>query len=175
MKKFLILPMVFSLLLLSCASGSKANRGSEPLQTVAYIDIPRFMGRWYVIANIPTSIEKGAHNAIELYTWNGEKDRVDIDFRFNKDSFDGKLKVYPQKAWIHDARTNAEWRVQPVWPLRFAYLVLDVGEDYEYTVIGVPNRKYIWIMAREPEMDEELYAALVGRAVDRWGTTRLQY
>ena len=100
MKKFPFWPMVFSLLLLSCVSGSKANRGSEPLRTVEHIDITRFMGRWYVIANIPTFIEKGAHNAIELYTWNGEKDRIDIDFRFNKGSFDGKLKVYPQKAWI---------------------------------------------------------------------------
>jgi apolipoprotein D and lipocalin family protein len=157
------------LALVSCASGSRAVRESGPLGTVERIDIPRYMGRWYVIANIPTFIEKGAHNAVELYAWNAEKDRIDIDFRFNKGSFDGKLKIYPQKAWIHDTRTNAEWRIQPVWPLKFAYLVLDLGEDYEYTVIGVPNRKYIWIMAREPEMDGALYSALVEKARTQWG------
>jgi apolipoprotein D and lipocalin family protein len=127
------------------------------------------MGRWYVIANIPTFIEKGAHNAIEVYTWNEKKNRVDIDFRFNKDSFDGKLKVYSQKAWIHNTETNAEWRIQPIWPLRFTYLVLDLGKEYDYTVIGVPNRKYIWIMAREPEMDESLYASLIEKARTLWG------
>ena len=39
----------------------------EPLKTVDHVDIGRFMGDWYVIANIPTYIEKGAHNAIESY------------------------------------------------------------------------------------------------------------
>ena len=38
-----------------------------PLKTVAHVDLPRFMGDWYVIANIPTFIEKGAHNAMESY------------------------------------------------------------------------------------------------------------
>jgi len=150
-------------------SNAKENLKPGPLETVDYVDIARFMGTWYVIASIPISFEKDGYNAIESYTWNAEKDRIDIDYRFNKGSFDGKLKKLPQKAWIHDERTNAEWRIQLLWPLKFAHLVIDLGEEYEFTVIGVPNRKNIWIMAREPWMDEDLYASILEKARTRWG------
>ena len=52
--------MVFTLI--GCQSATL-----PPLKTVANVDLPRFMGDWYVIANIPTFIEKGAHNAVESY------------------------------------------------------------------------------------------------------------
>jgi len=119
------------------------------------------MGKWYVIANIPTFIEKGAHNAIETYTWNEKENRIDVSFKFNQDSFDGKEKSYPQKAFIYDTKTNAEWRIQPFWPLKFSYLVIDLAQDYSYTVIAVPNRNYVWIMARTPTMPEATYQSIL--------------
>lgn len=135
----------------SCTS----KKGIPPLKTVDKVDVNRFMGRWYVIANIPTFIEKNAHNAIETYTFNQAKSRIDVDFRFYKNSFNGELKSYPQKAFIHNYKTNAEWRIQPIWPLKFAYLIIDLAPDYSYTVVAVPDRDYLWIMARGPQMKEE--------------------
>lgn len=132
------------------------------MKKVNSVDTQKFMGKWYVIANIPTFIEKGAHNAVEIYTWNEKEKRIDVDFKFNKDSFKGDVKEYPQKAWVHDKSGN-EWRVQPIWPLKFAYLIIDLAPDYSYTVIGVPNRKHVWIMARSPVLDEELYQEIVAR------------
>ena len=117
-----------TLLLLLMSSCSTSHR--SPVKTVDYVDINRFMGKWYVIANIPTFIEKGAYNAIETYTWNDEEDRIDVDFKFNLDSFDGKEKSYPQKAFIYNKKTYAEWRIQPFWPLKFAYLITDLASDY---------------------------------------------
>lgn len=152
MKK--LLTIVFAGLLHSCSS-------TEELKTVQKVDIPKFMGTWYVIANIPTFIEKGAHNAIEKYSWNEKEDRIDVDFTFNKDGFDGEKKSYPQKGFIYNKMTNAEWRIQPFWPLKFTYLVMDLAPDYSWTVIGVPNRSYVWIMARNSKMDENLYSELV--------------
>jgi hypothetical protein len=49
-----------ALLLAGCQSAT-------PMETVPHVDLPRFMGPWYVIANIPTFVEKGAHNAVETY------------------------------------------------------------------------------------------------------------
>ncbi len=136
---------------------------SEPLSTVSYVDISKFMGDWYVIANIPTFVEKGANNAIESYSWNSLEDRIDVDFHYNADSPNGPLKKYPQKAWIYDKQTNAEWRVQPWWPLKFSYLVIDLAPDYSYTVIGVPSRNYVWIMARTPKMDAQVYERIISK------------
>ncbi len=151
------------------------NKSLPPQTTVAHVDIPRFMGKWYVIANIPTFLEKGAHNAVETYTWNANKSRIDIDFRFSKDSFTGKERIIAQKAWIYDERSNAEWRVQPIWPLKLAYLVVDLSIDYSDTIVGVPNRNYVWIMAREPQISERRYKELVSKVeVLGYDITKLQ-
>lgn len=134
--------------------GCSSKKEIPQLKTVDYVDLNRFMGRWYVIANIPTFIEKEAHNSIETYSYNQEDSRIDVDFRFNKDSFTGKLKKFPQKGFVHNHKTNAEWRVTPIWPLKFSYLIIQLASDYSHTVVAVPDRDYLWIMAREPQMEE---------------------
>jgi apolipoprotein D and lipocalin family protein len=155
MKKLTVL---MSFLLFSCSATP-----SRPVKAVDFVDISRFMGKWYVIANIPTFIEKGAHNAVETYTWNSKEDRIDVKFEFKKDSFEGDKKIYYQKAFIHNKTTNSEWRIQMFWPLKFPYLVMDLAEDYSYTVIGVPNRSYIWIMAKTPNLPDETYQTILKR------------
>jgi apolipoprotein D and lipocalin family protein len=132
---------------------------APPPKKVKSVDIPRFMGSWYVIANIPTFIEKGATNGIETYTWNDKEDRIDVLFTQMKD---GEKKKYPQKAFVHDKSGN-EWRIQFFWPLKFDYLVIDLAEDYSYTVIGVPSRKYVWIMASEKTMSSQISAEILNR------------
>ncbi len=128
----------------------------EPLQTVNYVDLDCFAGDWYVIAIIPNFIEKDAVNGIESYTLL-EDNRVKIDYIFRIKDPNGKQKHLKPKAWIYDTQTNAEWRVQFLWPLKVPYLIIDLAEDYSYTVIGEPSRKFVWIMAREPSIEDEIY------------------
>ncbi|MBF88786.1 MAG: hypothetical protein CMG75_03835 [Candidatus Marinimicrobia bacterium] len=129
------------------------------LQPVEYVDLDKFMGDWYVIANIPTWIEKGAHNALEQYFWN-DKGYIDVIFSFNQDSFSGTPKKLTQKAYIYNKKTNAEWRIQPFWPLKLPYLVIDLDEEYSYTVIGYPSRKFLWIMSRSKSLNEEILSKI---------------
>lgn len=161
--KTLVLFLLF--FLVSCAS-------EKPLKKVPTVDTQKFMGKWYVIASMPTFIEKGAHNAVETYTWDEKKKRIDVHFTFNKDSFSGEKKVYTQKAWVHDPSGN-EWEIQFFWPFKFPYLILDLASDYSYTVVGVPNRKYVWIMARSPMMPETTYAEIINRLKDQDYDTKL--
>lgn len=128
---------------------------------VDHVDLQRFMGDWYVIANIPTPFEKGAVNAVENYTWNPEKEIVEVTFTYRKDRPEGKAKKMTQKGFIYNEESKAEWRVQPIWPLKLGYLIIDLADDYSYTVIGVPNRKYLWIMAREPSLTDSLYQSIL--------------
>jgi apolipoprotein D and lipocalin family protein len=134
------------------------------LKTVEQVDLPRFMGPWYIIGSIPTIFEKDAVNAIETYSWNDRKNRIDVDFRYRKKTPAGKEEVIPQKAFIHNKTTNAEWRIQFFWPLKFSYLILDIAPDYSDTIIGVPGRGNLWIMAREPKLSDERYAQLIEKA-----------
>jgi len=130
--------------------------GGEPMETVPYVDLERFMGDWYVVANIPTSIEKGAHNAVESYALNSDG-TVATTFRFNKDGFDGPRKTYRPKGFILDKKTNARWGMQFVWPIKADYRILYLDEDYQLTVVGRSKRDYVWVMSRNPKIsDEEL-------------------
>lgn len=155
--------LCLSAILLTTTGCSGVNKNLPDQKLNRHVDIPKFMGRWYVIASIPTMFETGAVNAVETYTWNEKEDRIDVDFRFRKDSPEGKEKVIPQKAFIHDKTTNAEWRIQLFWPLKFAYLIIDLAEDYSDTTIGVPSRGHVWIMARKPTMSPERYEAILER------------
>ena len=136
--------------------------------TVDYIDIDRFMGKWFVIAGRVTFLEKGAHNPIEEYTFNADKDRIEIDFSFNKNSLSGPKKSIPQKAWIHNKKTNAHWKVSPFWPLKLDYLVILNDKDYEWTVIGVPSQRYLWLMARSKNIKQEKISEILNE-VERNG------
>ncbi len=121
------------------------------------VEIERFMGDWFVIASIPTPFETGVYNGLERYKWNAKDQRIEISFLYNHKSFDGKVKEITQKGWVQNTGGGAYWKVQPFWPLKFGYLVLSVAEDYSWTVIGVPDKSYAWIMARGHEMDEISY------------------
>jgi apolipoprotein D and lipocalin family protein len=141
----------------SCSHKKKFNK------TVEKVDIERFMGKWYVNAGRLTFMEEGAHNAIEIYTWNEKEDRIDIDFRLRKDSFEGEEKLIPQKAWIQNKKTNAHWKVSPFWPIKFNYYVIDLADDYSWTVIGVPGQEWVWIMSRDWTMEDEQLSSIITR------------
>ena len=136
-----------------------ATRGPE-MQTVDYVDIDRFMGSWYVIANIPTFLEKGAHNAVETYTLNDDG-TIATTFTFRDDGFDGKLKEYNPKGFIKDETSNALWGMRFIWPIKADYRIVYLDEDYSTTIIGRQARDFVWLMARTPEISDEDYAELI--------------
>ncbi len=151
--------LLVSLLIIGCNNNLDRNELSK-MKTVDFVDIERFMGDWYVIANIPTFIEKGATNAIESYRLGG-KGVIETTFTFYQDSPDGEKKVYRPKGFIYNTKTNAEWRMQFIWPFKMPFLIIDLDDDYQYTVIGYPSRKYVWIMAREPKLSDEVYESIL--------------
>ena len=130
------------------------------MQTVDYVDLERFMGDWYVIANIPTFLEKGAHNAVETYAMNDDG-TIATTFTFRKDGFDGKLKEYNPKGFITDTETNALWGMRFIWPIKADYRVVYLDEDYTQTVIGRQKRDFVWIMARTPTIPDEDYEKIL--------------
>jgi len=146
---------IFISLIINCSSSPEFKN------TVKNVDINKFMGKWYVIASRPTSFEEGAYNAIEIYTYDPKREEINIDFTYNKDSINGPQKSIPQKGYIIDKINNSYWKVSPLWPLKFDYLIISLEKDYNWTVIGVPDQKYIWIMARAPSIKEEEYQQIL--------------
>lgn len=124
------------------------------------VDLPKFMGDWYVIAHIPTFIETKAYNAVESYKLDPDG-TIATTFTFNQGSFDGPLKTYHPRGFVHNHDTKAEWRMQFIWPFKAAFLITYLADDGQTTIIGVPDRKYVWIMARTKTLSEKRYAEML--------------
>jgi apolipoprotein D and lipocalin family protein len=133
------------------------------MPTVAAVDLQRFMGPWYVIANIPTFIEKGAHNAVESYRLDADG-TIDTTFTFNAGAFDGPKKTYRPRGFVLDHRSNARWGMQFIWPIKADYRIAYLDEAYSQTIIARQARDNVWIMARTPAISEADYQRLLGVA-----------
>lgn len=147
-------------------SGCAMMSGGSPLETVDEVDLERYMGRWYVIANIPYIAERGNVAGQAIYRMRDDG-RMDDIYRYRDGDFEAPVEEMTGVAWVVDETTNAQWKVQFYWPIRFGYYIIGLDEDYEWTVVGHPSREYAWIMAREPELSEERYRALLALLEDR--------
>ena len=149
--------ITFLSILLLVLSGCQTMK---PIHTVDKVDLNRFMGDWYVIASIPTFIEKDAFNAIESYRLEDDG-TVATTFKFNKGSFDGPLKKYHARGYVRDKGSNAVWGMQFIWPFKAEYRIIFLSEDYSQTVIGRTKRDYVWIMAREKTIPADEYEEIL--------------
>lgn len=133
-------------LLGACQSVSRPPLALEPK-----VDLARFMGDWYVIANIPTYFERDAHNAVESYRL-APDGSIDVVFSYRAGSFVGEPKQMKMRAYVQDGRGGAVWGMQFLWPFQADYRIAHVAPDYSVTVIGREKRDYLWIMARTPQI-----------------------
>jgi apolipoprotein D and lipocalin family protein len=146
------IPPALALAVTACAAPA-------PMPTVAQVDLERFMGDWYVIANIPTRIERGAHNAVESYRLEDDG-TIATTFTFRDGAFDGEVKRYEPRGFVRNTETNAEWGMQFIWPFKADYRIVFLDSDYSVTIIGRNKRDYVWLMAREPRIPEARYEEL---------------
>lgn len=148
---------IFSLLLLG---GCQFGANLPPIRTAESVDLQRFSGEWYVIANIPTFIETDAYNAVESYAAPVDG-VVATTFTFNEGGFDGKQKTYKPTAFVRDNTGNAVWGMQFLWPIKAEYRVAYIDSDYEFTIIGRSKRDYVWLMARQSSIADADYHRLI--------------
>jgi apolipoprotein D and lipocalin family protein len=152
-------------LLMACAVlvsvGACAN-DLPPIKPVAHVDLPRYMGNWYVIASIPTRFEKSAYNALEVYTLKPNGD-VATSFHFRDGSFDGERKDIHSTGIVKHGSGNAVWGVQVFWPLKAQYIVAYLKDDYSQVIVARDARDYMWVMARTPTIPQADYDALLER------------
>lgn len=135
----------------------------QPLQTVAHVDLPKYMGDWYVIANIPYFAEKDCVDSIESYALRPDGD-IDNWFSCRKNSFDAPLKRKASaRASIEDKGSNATWRVRFFRVVSVKYQIVDLDPGYQWVAVGHPSRRYGWIMARSKTLADSTYHQILSR------------
>lgn len=158
MRSFLITFILFSL---------PFSMKAQELKTVAQVDLDRYTGKWYEIASYPMIFQKGCHCTTATYT-KSPKGFVIVENRCNKGSVDGPESYIKGKAFVAKNSGNAKLKVQFFWPFRANYWIIDLAEDYSYAVVSDPGRSTLWILSRTPEMDQEVYDAILEKLED-WG------
>lgn len=139
---------------------------AQTLQTVPYVDLEKYSGKWYEIASYPQRFQKGCHCTTAEYTLTA-KGYVIVENRCNKDSVNGKQSYIKGKAFVEKNSGNAKLKVQFFWPFRGKYWIIDLAEDYSYAVVSHPNKKYLWILSRTPMIDENVYQQVISRLKEK--------
>ncbi|MDN3641143.1 lipocalin family protein [Lutimonas halocynthiae] len=139
-----------------------ASGFSQSLQTVDTVDLDKYAGTWYEIAAFPQRFQKGCHGTTATYS-KTSKDYIIVKNKCRKDSLNGKESSIKGKAFIDPGTGNAKLKVQFFWPFKGKYWIIDLAEDYSYAVVGHPDRNYLWILSRTPQMKEGLYQEIVAR------------
>ncbi len=153
------------LLLILTASGCTSMK--EPLRPVPHVDLPRYMGDWYVIANIPYFAEKNCVDSIESYALRSDGD-IDNWFSCRDKSFDAPMKRKATAlAVVEDKTSNAVWHVKFFKVISVKYVILDLDPNYQWVAVGHPSRNYGWVMSRSKTMDEGTYQAVLASLVSQ--------
>ncbi len=126
------------------------------LEVVPRVDLEKYLGKWYEIAHLPAKFQDGCSETTATYTLN---DDGTISVR-NECIRNGKPKTAKGKAKVVDQSTRAKLKVTFFWPFYGDYWIVKLGSNYEYSVVGTPDRKYLWILSRTPQMDEKLFSEL---------------
>lgn len=155
-------PNAFLPTVLAAILASGCAHAPPTIPPVANVDLQRFMGDWYVIANIPSYPEREAYNAVETYELNADG-RIMTTFRFRKGSFDAPVKVMHPVGRVIPGTGNAVWDMQVYWPIKAEYVIVGLNDDYSQTIIGRSKRDYAWVMARTPTISDADYDAALAK------------
>ena len=133
---------------------------SRKLEVVSSLDLKKFQGTWYEIAHNPWFPEKGCFYMIANYKLTKENN-IKVTNICRKNGMDGQISKVSGIAWLVDPKIKAKWEVQFIWPFTLDYWVIEIEENYNYAVIGEPDRENLWILSRKPIMEKELLSRII--------------
>jgi apolipoprotein D and lipocalin family protein len=145
----------------------------EPLD-VARVDLQRMQGKWYEVASLPRITQKGCTGTTADYQVKSATELLVIN-ECHEGKLDGPVRRFAARAVATDPEVPGKLS------LNFGYAygdywVIDVGEQYEYLVVGHPTRDYLWILSRERSLPRATLDGVLARAQQKgFATGTLQY
>jgi apolipoprotein D and lipocalin family protein len=165
-----IVPAISLMWVSSPSFGDETERPPVP---VSKVDLTRYVGTWFELAKIPNRFQKKCvERTTAIYTLR-EDGRIDVLNSCRKEN--GDIQEAKGLARVVDSFTNSRLEVsffsilgiRPVWG---DYWILGLGEDYEYAVVGSPDRKYGWVLSRTnaqpPDVLETIWSIVRDQGFD---------
>lgn len=148
------------MVLIGALCGCASSGDLPPLQTVAKLDINRYLGKWHEIARYDHRFQRGCVGSTAEYALLPDG-RISVTNTCREEDEPGKMRQSTGVAWVDDPADPAKLRVRFFWPFSAAYWVIALDDDYQWAVVGHPGRDYLWILSRTATMDEELYQKII--------------
>lgn len=171
MKRFLFFMFLASVGCVSTARAKAVAYFNRDLTTVEEVDLARYAGRWYEIARLPNCFERSDMTNITAdYDLLPSGQVVVCNSATRGDG--REVEVTGVARAVDSTNTKLEVSFVPA-PLRILpfiwgnYWILDLDPDYQWSLVGEPTRKYMWILSRQPEISEDLYRSLCNSAQEK--------
>lgn len=155
--------------LLAAGWAAAALAADAPLRVVPEVDFARYQGRWYEIARLPNWFEKSCARDVTAEYTPRDDGRITVVNRCRQS--DGKMKSAEGIARRVDGKPPSVLKVRfapailsfipQVWG---DYQIISLSPEYSHVLVGTPDRKYLWILARAPRLDETVYRMLLDDA-----------
>jgi apolipoprotein D and lipocalin family protein len=160
------------LVLICCTALSPAHAELLPLKTVPSVDVPRYMGTWHEIAKYPNWFQKKCVSSTQAtYTLQADG-RVQVLNRCKTDKGEWSEALGAARQIGGQNSPRLKVRFAPEWlsfiPMVWGdYWIIDLDPDYQWVVVSEPDRDYLWILSRTPQMPAATYQELLGKLHDR--------
>jgi apolipoprotein D and lipocalin family protein len=159
-------PMRWMLLAALCATAAATMAADAPLPVVGAVDLARYAGKWHEIARYPNRFERMCvADVTATYTRNADGTIAVVN---ECRKADGARERAEGLARVVQAPAKLKVRFAPEWlswlPLVWGdYWIIDLDPEYRYVIVGEPAREYLWILAREPALDDETWHTIYGK------------
>ena len=163
MKTFILKKIIFIVLINVLVISSAIAEENKNLKVVSNLDLHKFQGVWYEIAHNPWFPEKNCFSMIAHYKVI-EDSKIEVTNICRKHGFNGEISKIVGKAWLVDQTITSKWEVQFIWPFSLDYWVIDLEENFNYAVIGEPDKENFWILSRKPIMEKGLLAKIIAQS-----------
>jgi apolipoprotein D and lipocalin family protein len=147
---------------------------AESLDVVPDVDLARFQGKWYEVAKLPRATESGCTGTTAFYRLKSDSE-IDVVNECRLGDLTGPVRTVSANARVTDPGARAKLSID-FGGFYGDYWIIDLGERYEFAVIGHPTRDYLWILSRTPTLDAAKLADILGRArAKKFDVSRLEY
>lgn len=152
--------ILFSSALMTLAGCLGIPEGVQPVQG---FEVDRYMGKWYEIARLDHSFERGLEQVTAQYSKREDGGVSVVNRGFSP--LDGQWQEAQGKAFIVNEPTEAYLKVSFFGPFYGSYVIFELDkEDYRYAFISGPDTSYLWFLSRTPQVDEAMIDRFVERA-----------
>jgi apolipoprotein D and lipocalin family protein len=161
------------LIFITSMPASAQDRSEKLLQVVPSVDLERYCGVWYEIARLPNWFQESCRGDVTATYTLLEDGEIKVVNRCRDE--EGEMKEAEgraRRASDDEPNTKLKVRFAPAF-LSFLpfvwgdYWIIDLASDYSFAVVGEPNRKYLWVLARTPKLDDVTMQAILERVKEK--------